>query len=244
MMDIVYPMVNLSCNRDDFELKYSLRSWDSQIWVNNIYLIGHKPNWINEKVIHIPCESPYTNSKDANIINKILVACSIENISSIFVLCSDDQYVLKAVDPDHLVPMIENPSRMSIYKQKMKFNNWHRRVLSTAAWCNTHGYPDHIFQAHTPYLINKRNYPLFMSNVAWGHDNGFTTHIYMNMSVCKSPEKEPIGRTIRIKDHSDKEEFKKYIHTAIFLNHDDKGLMPLVQEYLINRFPNKSRWEI
>ena len=148
MMDVVYPLANLSKHKDDFEIRYSLRSLNCQSWVDRVFLIGHKPEFLKD-VIHIPCGDPYKNCKDANIINKILRACQ-EDVSDRFVVNSDDQIFLKEVSETDLECFIESPDKTMEYKLKSKTNNWHRRVVETKAWCLSNGYPDHVFHSHTP----------------------------------------------------------------------------------------------
>jgi len=241
VIDVVYPLSNNSKFRDDFELRYSLRSLMLQNWVGKIFLIGHCPEWAKD-VVHIPCGDPYVNCKDANIINKILLACSIKELSENFLINSDDQYLLKAIGIDELEPMIENPCRLDEFKRKAGHNSWQGRVVDTVQWCSKNGYPDWIFQSHTPYLATKTDYPEAMSKVAWGKGNGFTTHIYLNIAYTQAP-KEPKGRTVRIKGRILHDELYRLIEHATFFNHNDSGLIPVVKTFLEEYFPVKSRWE-
>lgn len=243
MIDVVYPMANLSKHRDDWELRYSLRSLAQQSWVRNIYLIGHRPKWATG-LTHIPFPDPYTACKDANLINKILNICYLPELSDNFLVNSDDQYVLHPVSEEDFAPLLENPNRFAEFKMKAGTNSWHRRVVDTVSWCKQHGYSDWIFQSHTPYIVNKQAYPQVMQQVPWGRGNSFTTHIYQNMTVKQTPEKEPIGRNVRIKTKVRPEQLTQLAKTAAFFNHNDAGLQPCVKEWIERLFPHKSRWEI
>jgi hypothetical protein len=242
MMDVVYPLANASKFHDDWELRYSLRSLMLQDWVSEIYLIGHCPEWVKD-VVHVPCFDPYTSCKDANIINKILLVCNDPDLTDMFLVNSDDQYFLKAINEEELVPVLENPSRLQEYRFKSGIHNWDKRVISTITWCRKHGYPDHIFQSHIPYCVNKHSYPVAMSKVAWGQGSEFTTHVYLNIAMATQPQKEPVGRTIRVKAHTDAQYLRQAAKGATFLNHNDNGLTPILKNYLEEHFPNKSRWE-
>lgn len=242
MIDVVYPMANLSKFKDDWELRYSLRSLSQQNWVRNVYLVGYYPKWA-QNVIHIPCPDPYTACKDANIINKILLACSCVGLSGYFLVNSDDQYILKSIMAEDIVPMLENPNRFSEFKMKAQTNSWPQRVINTVGWCKNHNYPDWIFQSHSPYVINKNEYPVAMSNVAWGQGNGVTTHIYFNLTLKDQPEKEPPGRTVRCKGRIQEDELRKMIKQGVFLNNNDSGLTPIFKAFIEEYFPVKSRWE-
>ena len=242
MIDAVYPLNNSSKFKDDFELRYSLRSLMLQDWIGNVFLVGHCPEW-SKDVVHIPCGDIYLACKDASIINKILLACSNRQLDDPFLVNSDDQYFLRPICVEDLEPMLEDPSPFAEYKFKAGINSWHRRVVETVQWCAKHGYPDWIFQSHAPYLVNKEAYIGAMCKVPWGRENGFTTHVYLNLTQKEHPQKEPKGRTIRLKGRVQAIDIDKQVERATFLNHNDEGLTPNVKAFLEKRFPIKSKWE-
>jgi hypothetical protein len=244
-MDVVYPISNQSKDRDDFELRYSLRSLEIQPWVDKVILVGHLPGWA-QGVIHIPCPDPYVYCKDANIINKILRACVWDKLSKTFVVNSDDQLFLKPVTEEQMEPMIENSSSEAEYKVKAGTNNWFRRVQDTKYWCKQNGYDDFVLQSHCPYMVDKTCYPIIMCQLPWGRGNGFTTHVYFNIFNHEKPiyKQEPMHRTIRIKQML----LKKGIETivkkdSLFLNFNNTGLTSGLKAWIQERFPTPSRWE-
>jgi hypothetical protein len=239
-MDIVYPLANLSKFKNDLELRYSLRSLDCQPWVDRVFLIGHRPVFVKD-IIHIPCGDPYKNCKDANIINKILRACQ-EDVSDRFVVNSDDQIFLQEVAESDMSIFIENPDKTIEYKIKSRTNNWHKRVFETVQWCFGSGFAGHVFQSHTPYIIDKKLYPAVMSQVAWGRGNGFTTHIYFNITE-KSPGLEPKNRTARVRHPISIKKVYRAVDGRKFLNFNNSGFDKGVMSYLQEKFPNRSRWE-
>jgi hypothetical protein len=244
-LDVIYPIKNDSKFRDDWELRYSLRSLEQQDWVKDVWLIGHCPKWA-KAVIHIPCDDPYPTLKDANIINKIMMTCSAPHLTDYFVVNSDDQYILRPISINDLYPMIEPPELYMEYRVKAYSNTWFKRVVETVNWCRDNGYHDWIFQSHVPYLVNKYDYASAMAKVPWGYNNGFVTHVYLNITIpgfpeYRDPHVEPVGRTIRVKGRQ--VDVRKLAETATFLNHNDNGLNPMVKAFVEERFPNKSRWE-
>jgi hypothetical protein len=241
MIDVVYPIMNASKYNDDWELRYSLRSLQQQNWVRNIYLVGHCPDWI-QNITHITCSDPYVSCKDANIINKIMLACHNTKLSDNFIVNSDDQYILKPIATDDLAPMLENPNRLSEFKAKAGTNSWHKRVVDTVDWCVRHGQPNWILQSHVPYIVNKNDYIAAMSQLPWGRGNGFTTHVYFNIVHEQIPAKEPVGRTLRIKGRS-VVDFDNAAKQATFFNHNDSGFIPQVRNFLESHFSVKSKWE-
>lgn len=239
-MDVVYPLGKGSKFRDDFELRYSLRSLDVQPWVDGVFIIGHRPAWVRG-VKYISCNDPY-KAKDANIINKILRACG-EVDTRFFVVNSDDQIFLRVVNHKDMVPMLENNKKIDYeIKQKSRSNNWHRRVKETVNYAKSIGKPAWIFQSHVPYIVDSEQYPRVMSQVAWGQGNGFTTHIYFNLTM-ESPEVEPMRRTARVRHPINKHMAQKAVERSTFLYFNNSGLGEGLKSYLQDRFPNPSRWE-
>jgi len=246
-MDVVYPLSNMSKDRDDFELRYSLRSiWAYQSWVKNVYLIGHKPKWA-KNVIHVPCPDPYKYCKDANIINKLILACTLPDLSDSFIVNSDDQLFLRPVTEEEvLVPLLQNPCQMAEYRMKAGANSWHRRVLDSIHYCHLNKAPEWVFQSHIPYAVNKLNYIQTMCSLPWARGNGLVTHIYFNFSdtMWGTPPKEPTGYTARIKSNLSCNTIQKALIPGFtYLNFNNDGLSLGMKEYLQQRFPQPSPWE-
>src|SRR5690606_1501725 len=98
-----------------------------------------------------PFPDPYKKNKDANLINKILFACSIPGISQTFLNFSDDQYVLKPVSE------FLTPGSNHLHKPDSKAK-WHLRMNRTLDALGKAGYSTNCFEAHCPYPINKSLY--------------------------------------------------------------------------------------
>ena len=98
-VDLVYK-IGSKCDWSNYEeLRYSIRSaMENFEDLGKIYIIGNSPEWIDKNhVIYIPCEDPYKRNKDANLINKLILACSNERLSNSFVNMSDDMFFLKNI---------------------------------------------------------------------------------------------------------------------------------------------------
>lgn len=95
---------------DRLEIEYVVESLIKYCgsWLGRIFIVGSEPpESITDKVVHIPCDDPYTHSKDANIIHKILYACeNIPDLSDDFVKASDDQIVTCETKFEDLTPRI------------------------------------------------------------------------------------------------------------------------------------------
>lgn len=123
---------------DRLELEYVIASLYKycQSWLGRIFIVGSEPpETIKDKVIHIPCEDPYTHAKDANIIHKILYACeNIPDLTEDFVKASDDQIVTKETSFEDLVPRIvrmysEWPE--SKWTANRRIDRWHDNLWLT-----------------------------------------------------------------------------------------------------------------
>lgn len=239
-VDVVYTVAHRSKARDDWELRYSLRSLAAQEWVRDVYLIGHKPVWA--RCAHIPCGDPYT-PKDANIIAKILTACAIGEISEQFVVNSDDHYVLRPIALAELGPWLDDPPGLEWYRERVRQSLWCRRLISTLAWCAAHSLPQWVFESHIPYVVDKAVYPEVMRIAPWDQGNGLVTHVYYNVALAEQPQ-PCAGRAMAIR--APYRDLARLSHAAAgktFLNHNDTGLDIALRGYLERLFPDPSPWE-
>jgi hypothetical protein len=70
-VDIVYPLAEGLSHFRNQELKYSLRSVEKYVTgFRNIYLIGFKPPFINDKIIHVMQEDHPYHCKERRIMEK------------------------------------------------------------------------------------------------------------------------------------------------------------------------------
>lgn len=123
---------------DHLEIEYviaSLKKYCSS-WVGRIFIIGTEPpEAIKKDVIHIPCDNPYTHSKDANIIHKLRYACEhISDLSEEFLMISDDQIVTKESKWEDMVPRILRKYSdwpESKWQNNRKIDSWQEALYQT-----------------------------------------------------------------------------------------------------------------
>lgn len=240
-VDVVYTVADMSLRRDDWELRYSLRSLAAQKWVRNVYIIGHKPKWATG-VIHVPCNDPL-KPKDANIIRKVLLACEQPGITRRFVINSDDHYILRPIELAELGPWLENPCQLRESQERYRSSMWCRRLVDTVNWCRTKHLPQWVFECHIPYLVDRKRYQEIMAEIPWNIGNGLVTHVYYNLALDAEPPREEKTMTVRIKRPLHRDRLKELTARATFFNHNNTGLCPPVKAYLEALFPAKSRWE-
>lgn len=101
--------IEMTCG-EHLEIEYVIKSLKKYCssWVGRIFIVGSEPpEEINDFVIHVPCDNPYTHSKDANIIHKVRYACeNIDDLSDDFLMISDDQIVTKESSWEDMTPRI------------------------------------------------------------------------------------------------------------------------------------------
>jgi hypothetical protein len=245
----------MSKSRDDFELRYSLRSLNEQSWVGKVFIVGHWPQWI-KNAHHISFGDQWNlDFKDKNIIKKMLRACTDDRVSDPFVANSDDQYWMRPIQPeDMLIPPRENPAQMDIDRvhrmgnpNRLFRNRWVKRQFETVKFLREKGKCEICFDGHVPYLIHKKKYLRTMAEIPWEMGDGFLIVVYQGWNFnddCNGFKIESRdGVLVRIKADLIPKVIEEKTKTALFLNHNNKALTIGMREFLTKRFPNPSRWE-
>lgn len=149
--DVVYFVKPSEVNE---ELRYSLRSLKN-VNHGNIYLIGYKPEWVDEKYIHIPTKQ--RGNKYENIRENFLALLGSTAISDEFILMNDDFFVmsptksipvlrrLKALE--YYIGLFKKVDETSEYVTSMQatydlLRSWDLKKLSS-------------YELHTPMIFNK-----------------------------------------------------------------------------------------
>lgn len=106
-MDILY-IVGTGSLCDDLELRSSLRSIATfGRNVGKVYVAGHCPAWLSEKVTKIPCGDIYRHTptthgeRNANVLSKMLKAIDTSDIGEEFLVSFDDHFYVRPVDFDN-----------------------------------------------------------------------------------------------------------------------------------------------
>ncbi len=86
-MDVVIPLIN---QRNFFELKYAIRSFERWFNPERVVLVGGKPDWFTGEHIPFPDYNPLF--KEKNIHDKTKAGAKL--LGSPFLFCNDDHFVL------------------------------------------------------------------------------------------------------------------------------------------------------
>lgn len=241
-IDVVYKL-GIGSKHNDVELKYSLRSLSNFKDLGKVYIIGHKPKWI-DNVIHILCDDVFTSCKDANLINKLILACCDKNISKEFINFSDDQVLLRECSTiDFEVPFYDNS--LISFTEDQKLSRWKTRLRNTINTLKEKNLPNNCYESHIPTLINSELFPKIMFKYLYSVGQGMCANtLYFNTIYKKS---SPINKNTAVRIEStvdDANKIKEICNDKLYLNYSDAAENHVLFSFLEKKFPNKSNYEL
>lgn len=243
-IDVVYTL-NDESNSNNNELRYSLRSLSRFANLGNVWIIGYLPKWIDPtQVIHLPASDPYLCNKDANLISKLIYVCSQPNLSDRFLWFSDDQVLLKDVDISHFErPLVANKHYYRINIPDAPLNRWLSRLKRTRDVLKERGFKYDCYEAHVPYLLDKKTYIPTLQNYAFGADIGYCGNtLYFN--TINAHGVEPSDHLVcGIESCLDHPQQAPVLDTNLFLYYSDRAINENLFLYLHSLYPLTSIFE-
>ena len=235
--DIVIPLGSGS-KHNNFELRMALRGIDRFVRdPGQVYIVSDQlPEWV-QNVIHLPADDPHKHNKDANIIDKLLLATACPELSEEFIFWSDDQILLKPCCL-HKLPAIYNPRR------RRDFNApriWHRRMRNTFDYLQKRNkFLECNYESHTPQRFNKKLFSALFRSADYAREPGYCINtLYfgfygtggkLEQSMVKSTCEQPL-------------KLNQLPADKLFLGYNDAalqgGLKPLLEAY----FPTPCSYE-
>jgi len=241
-VDVVYK-IGLTADWGDFnELRYSLRSVEQNFKdLGKIYIVGHKPNWV-QNVIHIHAKDPYRTNKDGNLINKMIMASVHPDITPQFINISDDQYMINEVSAEDMkYPLIDNSHIQFVPGAKL--NRWQQRLKRTVEVLKKNDFNHDCYESHAPYLLDSSNYMKTLMQYDYGVDIGYCGNtLYFNSIRAKGRVKTNRD-LVRIQKPMTRDAIMSKLSYAKFLNHTNKGMNDDLGKILKERFPKQSKYE-
>jgi hypothetical protein len=236
-MDLVYILGNGS-NWQDNEIRYSLRSLETFVsGIDKVYLIGKKPNFLNDNIIHIPFNDIHTN-KAKNIMAKVYRASLDQRISQDFMFWNDDYFALQPFEAANYPFYYKCELDHSLIINK---GEYYKHVETTLKVLKSKGLPIKNFDTHYPIIYNRDKMKQMIESYDWNVQFGYILRsMYCNhygiegefKLDCKSNVPLPAPH-IPIQ-HKDKH----------FLSIGDNALNFAMKNYLMNLYPNKSKFEL
>lgn len=154
-MDFVYI---IKPGEKGVELRYSLRSIAKWYPNHKIWIVGYKPEWL-QNVEYLPVEQKGT--KWTNSTNNVIAACNCEDISEDFILMNDDFFCIDPTMPlediinSNLGPLdkvIDHYGKQkSTWATGFKYINELLKKLKIEE-------PLYSYEAHLPLQINKKKF--------------------------------------------------------------------------------------
>lgn len=239
MIDVVY-VVGAGSKWEDNELRYSLRSLARHVrGINKVWVVGQRPAWCT--AYHIPCSDIYTHNKDANIIRKVLAACSDDRITEKFLFVNDDHFFLERETARYFPNYAKGPLWSS-----SKSVSYVRRVENTRAVLRARGYPAWHFDVHAPMVIDR----LLCAQT-------FNMFDYVDVHGPGLLFKSIYGNALRLPPIAPFDDLKVGNHFAHLPKADLDYLFswrpvfstaptvtPNIRHWLEDRFPDPSPWEL
>lgn len=150
-MDVVIPYRR---TRSD-ELVYALRSLKN-IRHNKVFIIGDRPYFISDKVIHIRYRQTYDIAK--NTLNIINLAVETTKVSEEFIWLHDDTYFMQ---PIRKIPILHRGTYDEVLEkyQNRRFNYYVQRQIRTNARLKDLGIENPLcYELHVPFVISKKRW--------------------------------------------------------------------------------------
>lgn len=166
-VSIVLPLASggFGSRWEDQELRFALRGVEKHLTgYGDIFLIGHKPSWV-QNVIHIPAtDEDQTFWKERNIYNKIFIACNDERVSEDFLFMNDDHFLLK----DYVAGGFPYYRQGTIVDYITREDQYGNTVKNTFAEIGDVTFYD----LHCPMVYNKEFF-LWLRPAAWNKKYGY-----------------------------------------------------------------------
>jgi hypothetical protein len=256
-MDALYIFQH-SAN-DDFEIRHSLRSIEQYApYIRKVWIYGDKPHFISDDtalIEHVPhaatsrvlgVKTPVTN-----LFLQIFLSSLIPDLSSEYLFFCDDFYFLRT----HTVEEIRQDRYLEdLSQQKVRGSGtWKDALWRTHDLLVRLGYTGYNFETHTPtYLTKKRVMAAYCEfkdfvtedrfygmlglsailNHAYKVEKSSLTHLHEEKSRCGFWGKPPTY-----------EEAIQQSEGKLFFNFDDPAFGESIRKFLMERFPNRSRYE-
>lgn len=201
------------------ELRYALRSWEKYSNIEEVLIIGHKPDWY--KGGHIRFDKPYCKTED--IFLKTQYAASLHNR---FIFANDDHVLLQ--------PLTNLP-----YYYDGLLSDYHdggsdtfRRYISNTAALYPGG---KYFDVHTPMIVE----PDIMLSLKYTRDT-ILKSCYCNEAEVDGVEiKDPILRA-----HTAYELISPRVESWPCMSWGDGAMTWTLKQWLRDQFPEPSKWEV
>ena len=241
LLDVVYPLASgnhgrkvLGSKWDNNELRYSLRSLEKYLpRLGRVFIVTETlPEWLTG-VEHIYAKDEHRHNKDANLIDKVLLACK-SDVSETFIRLSDDQCLLQEWDGNDVWHQGDTDGLD-------KGGKWWDRCHRTSDYLKSQGRPTWFYDCHCPAPVERESFIRAMEGVDYQTPPGMCINtLYFNsVDIFRSRMNGQVASV-------DNEPMVDDLHgpDKLFLNYSDAAAeSDSMQQILEKRFPVPSRFE-
>lgn len=229
------------------ELLYALRSMEKYFREDfRVIIIGDRPEWISEEVIHIP-HSCISKNPQIDVIDKIKTVVGSEEVNEKFIWTNDDIYFVSPVSLADIATLkivgdLKNmPKAGTVYATNRE---------KTIALLEAAKLPTLNFETHLPVEFEKEKIVQLFEEFAQLQEGGYLfSSVYFNRFF---PDWKPIlldwtkdNWMLRVvSSNPDPALFRKFVNMSKFLNNSENGYSPFIEKYLETKFPEKSKFEL
>lgn len=252
---------------DDFELRYSLRSLAKFApYIRKVWIFGDRPKFISEDeslIQHIPHE--YTariagvRTPVTNFGLLMALASLIPELDFEYLQLSDDHFLLKDYPIEQARKTRIHGDMADATPPPMQLlNGWTRTLWRTADTLKYLGYTAYNFETHTPRRLTKKMVfeaysdlrDFFTEDSFYGvtGPTAILNHAYKNEKVeltLLKEENQLAGFWSQATAYKAPtyEEVKKETEGKTFLNFNDGAFGDGLRQYLMEKFPEPSKYE-
>ena len=238
-MDILLPLAATS-NNNFLELKLALRSIATCSDVDNIYVITTADiPWIqNVKLVRI--DDPYTNNKDKNLIRKVQLTLQMYPEITDFVIWMDDFIAARPMSLRCIPDVYNNRSLASFSNDNL--SKWQRRLKFTLSVFQLSGKDVSCnWDSHVPMRFNSAKVLSGLEDIDCYSGGANYTLYTLLANLCDKDRQKAVSQDL-VKCTCESSEFNLN-WDKLFIGYNDKAFNNGLSDRLLEKFPNKSRYE-
>lgn len=230
------------------ELRYSLRSIEKHGRnIDRVWLLGHKPQWMSDKVTEITYNSDRKLYKENDITAAIMVAAAVPELPNRFLICADDYFYIRETDFDRYPIYEKNAALPDRYEghEKMGGNLYVESLINTRALLTAAGLPFGNYSQHACFPADKKLMAEFahLFRAAFCLYRGAVFDSMMaNIIIDKTGEKPVPRKDNKIDRATCLADIQKQIGDTEVFSTTERCVG--VWQTLKNLFPDKSKYEL
>lgn len=187
-MDAVYIVGNGP--HGHIELFYSMRSLAKHITgIDNLYIIGTKPKFLNDKAIYVQAYDADPLNKEKNIYLKMMQACRLPGITEQIFFLHDDHFLLQNFIVDAFGYYHKPIDLYRGLQLKKSTDRYRISMVNTYQELSNRKLPYKHYDIHVPFIADKKLFPFIMDQFNWDYSCGYLIKsLYCNYLQLASTE--------------------------------------------------------